>query len=796
MKNELLEGFYLLDAFVEPLTGQVTRNGASVHLPSKAMEVLLCLAKNPRSLVTRELLIDHVWGDGKGSAEALSHAVGDIRHAFDDHAAHPTLIQTVPKRGYRLLAEPAAVSTPGTAGESVEIDVFGPTPFWKALLRHGVVQAAAAYLVVGWLLIQIADTTFSNLGLPSWTESFVAFAVVGGFPIVVLLAWFLEFAGGRLVLDSGRHTGGVLSGLGRNYLAIIAAYAIATVGAGTYQWLVGFDVTIASPAGPVLAMPTEPEDELLPLAENSVAVLKFDNLDGSEITEVFSAGLSEDILDQLARVPGLLVPGRNDSWSLSMPTTSEEVRRRLRVKWYLEGTVRIENDHVRVVAQLIDSETGYHSMSRPFDYELDDFAELQPAIARTVVANLRPALPEESMDFVLAEREDAELDAYLEYRRGMQALYAPRTEASVSEAMDHFEAALTIDEEYAAAHAGMCNALTTLYEIVGDTALVPNAERSCASALSIGPRLPIVMHVVANLKTLTGDFDAAESTLRVALELNPRDATALAALARVYRRQQRFDEAEETLEMAIDLQPGNWRMMNGLGSLQFSRGDFAQAARQFRKVVYLDPGNYVAYANMGSAELMLGEFEDARDALLEALSFEENYSVLSNLGIVYYYLGNFEDSAEIHRKAVAGVPNSSVAWLSYADALHFADRQDDAHSAFAKARDLARAQLGVNPADTVALSVLAWSEAMLGDTDGAAELIERLLEIAPEDPYSHYYQALVFLRQGRDDAAVDSIAAAIERGYSTLMISAEPYLAELRSTSDFRRLVVSASDDR
>ena len=193
---------------------------------------------------------------------------------------------------------------------------------------------------------------------------------------------------------------------------------------------------------------------------------------------------------------------------------------------------------------------------------------------------------------------------------------------------------------------------------------------------------------------------------------------------------------------------------------------------------------------------MLGEFEEARDALLESLSFRESTSVLSNLGIVYYYLGEFENSAEIQRKAVTEAPNSPVAWLSFADALHFAGAEIEAVEAFTRARNLAREQLGVNAANPVALSVLAWSEAMLDDTATASEHVERLLELAPDDPYSHYYRALVYLRQDDTESALDSITEAVERGYSTAMISAEPYLSELRSASQFRNLVASAIRDK
>ena len=96
MNSDLLQGFYLGDLLVEPLKGRVTGRAGSQHLPPKAVEVLLCLASAPGELVTRDALLDDVWGVGNGSQEALSHAVSEIRHALDDHVDDPVFLQTLP----------------------------------------------------------------------------------------------------------------------------------------------------------------------------------------------------------------------------------------------------------------------------------------------------------------------------------------------------------------------------------------------------------------------------------------------------------------------------------------------------------------------------------------------------------------------------------------------------------------------------------------------------------------------------------------------------------------------------
>ena len=322
--------------------------------------------------------------------------MSELRRALDDNPDSPEFIQTVPERGYRLLVEPIPLSR---KADDIPGDdrPYEKDSVWTVLMKHGVVQAALAYLVVGWLIIQVADATFEPVGLPPWSLAFVTFIVIGGFPIVVILAWFLESAGGKLVLDRGSQSGRFFQGLERNYLAIVAAYGIATLGAGIYQYTVGFNVTDTPEA-----VATDISTGDLEIHPNSVAVLRFMNIDGSERTKIFSDGLSEDVLDKLATVPGLLVSSRGDSWSLPANSPSHLVRRRLRVAYFVEGSVRMVDDSLRIVVQLIDSRQGFHVVSRSFERDVASFMGLQREVTSLIVANLRIALPEDALALAAA----------------------------------------------------------------------------------------------------------------------------------------------------------------------------------------------------------------------------------------------------------------------------------------------------------------------------------------------------------------------------------------------------------
>ncbi|MCZ6809378.1 MAG: tetratricopeptide repeat protein [Proteobacteria bacterium] len=783
MNNKLLDGFFLQEVLVEPLIGRVSGSGEPAHLPSKSIEVLLCLAKQPRRLVSREELLAKVWGDGNGSPEALSHAVSEIRHALGDQADDPVFIQTVPKRGYRLLCE-ARLRDASRQAASVVPESTSPavTPFWSALLRHGVVQAGFAYLVVGWLLIQVADATFLNLGLPTWAMPFITFVVVGGFPVAVLLAWFIEVAEGRMIRDRGEQPGGLLQGLERNYLAIIAAYGIAALGAGTYQFSVGFNVP---ENGSVQAA----EPALIPIEPNSIAVLQLMNIDGSEETTIFSNGLVEDVINRLARIPGLHVSSRGDSFSLPVNSSSSEVRQRLRVNYYIEGSVRLTEEKIRVVIQLIESANGQHLLSRSFDRERKDFFEIQDEITSLTVANLRVALPQDTQTALGTAINVASIDAYILYRRGIEELHKPMTVQTIEQALDWFSQSLEIDPDYAAAHAGICLTYSSGFNIVDDPVFINEAEQACASALELSPNLYIVHNALGDLYWETGKHQEAEASYLRALAINQNDVSAVTGLAMVQSSQQRLAEAEENFRQAIALQPGNWRSYDALGRFLYQNGRYEEAAAAYEEVVSLDTENMQGWGNLGTSLMLSGNFTDAAPAFNRSIDVEPQVDAYANLGLMYYYLGKTDAAVTALENATSLAPDDHLVWANLGDALSFSQQTARSSQVFNRAEGLAESRLAVNRKDAETMIDLAWIKAMLGKMEDAEALIVRAQRIAPSDPYVHYIHGLVLTRMGEHTAALVELETAVEMGYPLVMLAAEPHLTELKEKPRFVALV-------
>jgi len=786
VNRDLLQGFYLAGFHVDPTGGQIVGPAGSVHLPPKAMEVLLCLASDPGLLVTRKSLLDAVWGEGAGSPEALTHAIGDIRHALDDHHDHPAYVQTLPRRGYRLLVGVELQPTTASTGSSAQsgTGLGSQLSLFENLRQRGVVETSIAYLVLGWLLIQIVDIIFSQFHLPAWTGTFVTALVIAGFPIAVLLSWFLEFREGRAVLHELSPADAQQRRFSRTYISVIGAFSIAAVMVYFYDRDVGLPQELATPVAAFETAATLP-----PITDNTIAILPFMNMDGSDDTQIFANGLVEDVLTRLSKVPGLLVASRGDSFSLGPNTPSRKVRERLRVANYVEGSVHIDGDNMRVVVQLIDSSTGFHTLSRSFDRPVADFFKMRDEITALTVASVRVALPPETRIIRDVPSVDTDIDVYRLYRRGIDASHLQATAESLGSALGWFDAALEIDPDYAAAHAGKCAVSVAAYPITNDPVYIETAEQSCAMALNLNPNLDVVYTALGDLYTATGHHDKAEEAYLGALSIDPTSAVSLIGLGEVYRLQQRPEEAEASLRKASGLRPGDWTAYNALGIFLFRSGRYLEAAQQSRNVVALDTTNFKAYDNLGSALLLAGEFPLAEAAFQRALEIRPRATTYSNLGLLLYYQGRFDDAVDALRHAVEHAQKDYLTHSNLGDALWSGGDTLAAFNEFAVAETLALDALAVNSNDAFVLMDLAWINTMLGRHEEARALIEKSLMLVPEDPYVHYIEGLMFNKNGDDQAAMGALKQAIKLGYSPQLLAADPNLANLRNHSKFASLL-------
>lgn len=648
------------------------------------------------------------------------------------------------------------------------------------LRRRNVIRMAVLYLIAAWLVMQVAEVMISLVNLPDWIGPAVLAILAIGFPIALIFSWVYELTPEGLALEKDIEPGESITHItGRRIDFLVISLLIAALAVfAVHTW---WSSTQTAPVSENIGLAAE-----IPVQENSIAVLPFLNIDGSEQSDIFSQGIAEDILNSLTAVPGLRVSARGDSFSLRPNTASDVVRQRLRVAYYIEGSVRIFQGQLRVVIQLINSESGFHMMSRQFDREIKSYFELQDEITGLTVANLRVSLPEETRSHLDSINDRADVGAYVLYRRGIAAYRAvPETDENHKLALDWFRQALAIDPKYSAAQAGICRVSVRQYIRSSDSSLIDSAKQACSEALRLNPNLDVVYSSLGYLYRTTGQLVEAKKAYETALSYSPNYVGALIGLADILRLEQRLSEAEELMQKAAELQPGNWETFKSYGVFLFQTGRYREAADQFRKVITLSPENQISTSNLGSALLLTGDFQTSVEAFRRAIQIQPTAVAFSNLGVAQYYVGNYVQAAETLQRAIDLNPRDVWATANLGDALFQTGQFESARDAFTEARQLAIDRLKVNPGDGEVLMSAAWVSAMLSDFDAATALIARAEPVSLSDPYFHFYKGLIDVRQSNPQSAVESLERALKLGYPVALMAAEPYLAELRDNPQF-----------
>ena len=319
--------------------------------------------------------------------------------------------------------------------------------FFAELKRRNVYRAAAFYAAASWLLVQVATQVFPFFDIPNWSVRMIVVAAIVGFPFAMLFSWFFELTPQGIKRES----------------AIEPADSIVQVtGKRLDRWIIA-TLTLA-----VVLLLTDklvlrkPPDASAPAATNpaatvsakSIAVLPFTDLSPTHDQDYFSDGMAEEILDALAQLSDLKVAGRTSSFYFK--GKNEDLRtigKALGVANILEGSVRKQDDKVRITAQLIQTETGFHLWSESYDGSLTDVFELQERIARAIAEHLKVVLIGDQKTR-LAQSTTQSAEAHQQYLRG-QYFWHQRGYQNLQNAVTAYKAALVADPDYADAWAGL-----------------------------------------------------------------------------------------------------------------------------------------------------------------------------------------------------------------------------------------------------------------------------------------------------------------------------------------------------
>ncbi len=490
------------------------------------------------------------------------------------------------------------------------------------LKRRNVFRVAIAYLVAGWLVLQVAELVLSGIGAPDWVMKTLLLLGLLGFPIVLIFSWVYELTpegvkrekdvdrSQSITRDTGRKLNIATIGM---LVAVLAIFALDRLYLHEEH-----DSVVQTAAA---------------ATEKSIAVLAFEDMSPEGDHAYFAEGLSEELLNVLAQVGDLQVAGRTSSFAFKGQNKDlREIGGLLNVGHILEGSVRRAGNRIRVTAQLIKTSDGFHLFSKTYDRELNDVFAVQDEIAQEISKALLSEIV--GTRSLTATRTDTE--AYELYLLARQRIHT-RDIYRMREADNMLARALEIDPLYAPALAQKALVTYLMSDNIGAYGDIPLSEA-----------LPVSMRLVDQ-----------------ALALDDTLAEAYAIRGLLTDSSGRPEEALQPLRKALDLNPTMSNAGNWLALAYYALGRRREALSILEEIVKRDPTYGPAFSNLVIHYLWLRE-DDEADALIDRVTriVGENIEVLQARGNAAVLRGEPAEAIREFGPALAENPNASVlqAW--------------------------------------------------------------------------------------------------------------------------------------
>jgi len=479
--------------------------------------------------------------------------------------------------------------------------------FFAELKRRNVYKVAVAYAVVGWLVIQIATSTFPVLEIPNIATKLVIAVVLLGFPIALVIAWAFE-----MTPEGMKRTGDIRPDekipqwSRRKFAAFILLVVICAAALLGYQVFRKKSSQDNATAAPVVS-------------SKSIAVLPLLNESGDPKDEYFSDGLSEELIAALAQIRELKVIGRSSSFRFKeRKEEPKAIGEKLGVATLLEGTVRKQGDRVRIVAELINAADGIELWNRTFDRELKDIFAVQQEIAAAVASSLKVTLL--GSDERGAARSATEnTEAHNAYLLG-QFYFQRRNIEDFRKSVTHFDEAIRLDPGYALAYTARSEAWTVIGDLSGQGQTAwPKARGDAERAVAIAPDLAEAHSALGWVRVFTEwKFAEGLKELRRAKELSPSNPTANDLLSRVLVYVGNITEAEKLAREAIELDPLAFAPPYNLARALWFAGKLDEADAAARKAAELQPSAASTHRYQVFVAIRRGDLAAAlREAQLE-----------------------------------------------------------------------------------------------------------------------------------------------------------------------------------
>ena len=578
--------------------------------------------------------------------------------------------------------------------------------FINELKRRNVVRVSVAYIVASWLLIQAAGVLEPALLLPDWLDRVVTVFLLMGFPVVIIFAWAFELTpdGVKLTKDVDRS-----SSIARTTGKKLEHFTIAGLSL----------VVIFFVAKEFLFNEPEPPAEQAAVVEQtgpaSIAVLPFEDYSEKGDQDHFSRGISEEILNLLAKTKGLQVAARTSSFAFAGTDVDiRDIGEKLGVDTVLEGSIRKSGETIRITAQLINIEDGYHLWSETYDREYSDIFKIQDEIAASILTSLKVHLLGEDEQVVVSERAQ-NLDAYSDYLIGKERM-SLRKKEDIETARSKFEQAIEIDPEYAPSRVALAHSWILLerdeFGGADKTEVDAVVEPQLLAALELSPDSAEAIALRGLHHFNRHRYDEALEDFNRAIQLSPNYALAYLWRSEVFYKKEQFLDMLADKEKAYALDPMSLDISS---ELAYDYGAFwrpRDADRIIERMFELYPGHPRAYRALGSNLSSHGRNAELTLMLEEALEKHPD-----DEGFNYWYAGSLMSIGLFEEAQALGDDHVDFWIYMDQDRIEKARELVDKWSAKSEGHGLEhavdyymtfRSELGAGPLKTAVTNRIAW----------------------------------------------------------------------------------------
>jgi adenylate cyclase len=521
--------------------------------------------------------------------------------------------------------------------------------FFNELKRRNVLRVAVGYLAGAWLLVQIVETLFPVYGLSDASIRLVVTLLAIGFPLALVLAWVYELTPeGFRIEKEARQSAAAPRQVSKTFDRVIIGLLALAVGYFAVDKFALEPERIAELTEKAARTGAEralEQQKTSAVHDKSIAVLPFTSLSLDSADEFLSDGLTEELIGNLAKVPGLRVTARTSVFAFKERNRDiREIAGRLNVKTILEGSVRREEDRIRVSAQLINAEDGFHLWSESYDYRMESVLALEQTISRAIVDALKVQLSSPA-DVPTVTQPVVNPEAFELYLKG-RYYWARLNEGGFQRSIDAFEKAIAIDPRYAPPHAG----LATVYSFLGYFGIMPPREayplsvRQAELAIALDPKNSEA-YIARGMASLfyEWNWERAREDLTRALELSPSFSMSHWAYAE-YLSVMDPPRALEPALHALSLDPLSLPLMNRIAFTYFTQGMFEEAIRMDEEMLALNPEFAPAHWNLGIVDIALGRYQQAIESLGRSVEYSDG--IPSTLAAQAHALARAGDRAQ------------------------------------------------------------------------------------------------------------------------------------------------------